>query len=206
MKVVVIATNELKEELSVQGIHPDTDITWLNEPSAESGADCIIDLLFDNDPARTDQLNKTGASTIIVNDVAAAGNISEHFVRINAWPGFLKRHITEAACDNEKAKANAENIFKSFGKTVEWVADKPGFITARVISMIINEAYLALEEEVSSKEEIDTAMKLGTNYPYGPFEWAQKIGLKNVYSLLEKLSRSNARYQPSALLKKEALI
>ena len=48
--------------------------------------------------------------------------------------------------------------------------DIPGFISARVVSMIINEAYFALEEEVSSKEEIDTAMKLGTNYPYGPFD------------------------------------
>ncbi len=45
------------------------------------------------------------------------------------------------------------------------------------MAMIINEAWHALAEEVSTKNEIDTAMKLGTNYPYGPFEWAEKIGL-----------------------------
>jgi 3-hydroxyacyl-CoA dehydrogenase len=44
--------------------------------------------------------------------------------------------------------------------------------------MIINEAYFALEDNVSTKAETDIAMKLGTNYPYGPFEWGQLIGLK----------------------------
>ena len=72
--------------------------------------------------------------------------------------------------------------------------------------MIINEAYFALEEGVSTKEEIDTAMKLGTNYPYGPFEWAKKIGLKNIFQLLDKLHKTNLRYEPAALLKKEAII
>jgi 3-hydroxybutyryl-CoA dehydrogenase len=71
--------------------------------------------------------------------------------------------------------------------------------------MIINEAYFALEENVSTKEEIDIAMKLGTNYPYGPFEWAKKIGLKNVVRLLTELSLSEKRYQPAGLLLKEAI-
>ena len=70
--------------------------------------------------------------------------------------------------------------------------------------MIINEAYFALEEEVSTKDEIDIAMKLGTNYPFGPFEWAERIGVENVYELLNHLSISNKRYKPSRLLQKEA--
>jgi 3-hydroxybutyryl-CoA dehydrogenase len=70
--------------------------------------------------------------------------------------------------------------------------------------MIINEAYFALEENVSTKEEIDIAMKLGTNYPYGPFEWCKKIGLKNIAALLAELSQTEKRYQPARLLLKEA--
>jgi len=89
-------------------------------------------------------------------------------------------------------------------KKIEWVPDIAGFISARVVSMIVNEAWFALEEEVSTKKEIDTAMKLGTNYPYGPFEWGEKIGLKNIYELLTVLSKTNSRYQPAALLQKEA--
>ena len=70
--------------------------------------------------------------------------------------------------------------------------------------MIINEAYFALEESISTKEEIDIAMKLGTNYPYGPFEWGKKIGLKNIRNLLYELTLEERRYQPAPLLIKEA--
>jgi len=64
--------------------------------------------------------------------------------------------------------------------------------------------YFTLAEEVSSKQETDIAMKLGTNYPYGPFEWAEKIGLKNILALLQQLGKEQQRYQPAALLEKEA--
>ncbi len=71
--------------------------------------------------------------------------------------------------------------------------------------MIINEAYFALEADISSKQDIDIAMKLGTNYPHGPFEWCEKIGIKVVYNLLVNLSENNTKYTPCNLLKKEAL-
>jgi 3-hydroxybutyryl-CoA dehydrogenase len=70
--------------------------------------------------------------------------------------------------------------------------------------MIINEAYCALEDEVRTREEMDLAMKLGTNYPLGPFEWGKKIGLSKVAGLLTILSSTNQRYQPARLLLKEA--
>lgn len=64
------------------------------------------------------------------------------------------------------------------GRTPEFVKDQIGFIAPRVIACIINEAYLALQEGVSTKDQIDLAMQLGTNYPLGPFAWADKIGKK----------------------------
>ena len=108
--------------------------------------------------------------------------------------------MLEGACKNEEHKQKAEAVFSFFNKRIEWLPDEPGFITARVVCMIINEAYMALEESVSTKEEINTAMKLGTNYPYGPFEWAEKIGVQNVARLLQKLSEKQARYKPAGLL------
>ena len=69
--------------------------------------------------------------------------------------------------------------------------------------MIINEAYYALGENVSIREDIDIAMKLGTNYPYGPFEWTKLIGLKNIYTLLLEMSRENKRYLPAPAMKEE---
>ena len=80
----------------------------------------------------------------------------------------------------------------------------PGFITPRVISMIINEAYFALAEGVSTPEEIDTAMKLGTAYPHGPLTWGDKIGLQNIVTLLQKLSVAQPRYAPCEFLVQEA--
>jgi 3-hydroxybutyryl-CoA dehydrogenase len=68
--------------------------------------------------------------------------------------------------------------------------------------MIINEAYLTLEEGIASREDIDLAMKLGTNYPYGPFEWADRIGLGNVVRVLRGAQKETGdeRYEVCRLL------
>ena len=66
------------------------------------------------------------------------------------------------------------------------------YIFARVLGGIINEAMWAVTEEVASQKDIDTAMKLGTNYPHGPLEWAGKIGLKKVQQLLAALNETVA--------------
>ena len=63
--------------------------------------------------------------------------------------------------------------------------------------MIINEAHFAFDEQLSSREEIDVAMKLGTGYPYGPFEWAEKIGIQQVKLLLNKMAEGNQKYMPA---------
>jgi len=129
-------------------------------------------------------------------------NLPPDVYRINGWAGFLNRSVWEIAGN---ANEEVEAIFRSLNIRINFVKDEPGFISARVIAMIINEAYFASEDNVSSKEEIDTAMKLGTNYPLGPFEWASKIGKENVLALLQKLYLTDIRYKPSQFLAKEAL-
>ena len=124
-------------------------------------------------------------------------NAPENVLRINGWHGFLSRSNWEiAGAVNEKVIG----IISALNKQFTQVPDEPGFIAARVLAMIINEAWFALEEKISTMAEIDTAMKLGTNYPYGPFEWSEKIGLKNILFLLQKLSETNKRYTISSLL------
>jgi 3-hydroxybutyryl-CoA dehydrogenase len=66
------------------------------------------------------------------------------------------------------------------------------YIFARVLGGIINEAMWAVTQEVASQKDIDTAMKLGTNYPLGPLEWAEKIGLEKVQHLLTALNETVA--------------
>ncbi|MFT3683198.1 MAG: 3-hydroxyacyl-CoA dehydrogenase family protein [Ferruginibacter sp.] len=122
-------------------------------------------------------------------------------IRLNGWNGFLKNETWEIA---GSISGEAQLVLSSLNKKHTIVPDKPGFVSARIIAMIINEAYFALEDNVSTKEEIDIAMKLGTNYPFGPFEWAGIIGIKNICSLLEALSLTDERCKPCPLLKKEA--
>lgn len=121
-------------------------------------------------------------------------------MRINGWPGFLQRPAWEIAGNIDE---HTRSVFENLGIRLHVVTDEPGFIAARIIAMIVNEAYLALEDEVSSKKEIDIAMKLGTNYPWGPFEWSTAIGTENILALLGKLNKESSRYKPADLLVKE---
>lgn len=206
MKIAVIADEWQKEELLVQGLADDAAIEWLTEPMPVRGAEGYIDLQFLPEQIRIDKLNALQPALVIVNSVAnPLSELGVNAVRINGWPTFLKRPLAEASCIDESLKQGAEKILSAFNKTIEWIPDIAGFVSPRVISMIINEAYYAQEENVSTKKEIDTAMKLGTNYPYGPFEWSEKIGLRNIYDLLISLSKTNSRYTPCILLEKEAL-
>ncbi len=124
-------------------------------------------------------------------------NAPENVVRINGWKGFLSRPNWEIA---GIINGNIITIITALNKQYTKVPDEPGFIAARVLAMIINEAWFALEEKISTKAEIDIAMKLGTNYPYGPFEWGRLIGEKNIVELLQQLSVHNKRYLPAPLL------
>lgn len=130
-------------------------------------------------------------------------NIQPNVVRINGWNSFIARKIWEVA---GIITDEVKQIFSLLDKQYIEATDEPGLVAARPIAMIINEAYFALEDEISSKREIDIAMKLGTNYPYGPFEWAGIIGEKNVHGLLFALSQHDKRYLPASLLQKEAAI
>jgi len=205
MKIAVITNDWLKGELQAQGLQNDVQVEWLPGPQIVPGAAAYIDLLFTYSAERISRLQALQPAIVIVNAVCITSSaLPDGFIRINGWKSFLKRPITEAACNDEKIKLQAEKILSCFGKKTEWAPDVPGFITARVVSMIINEAYFALEEAVSSRDEIDTAMKLGTNYPYGPFEWSELIGPANVHQLLLKMAEPNPRYTPAALLQQEA--
>jgi len=205
MKIVVITNDSLKEELLAQGAVDTAEMIWQQELHPVQDADAYIDLLFNNTAERTERLKALQPAPVIINAVTATlEGLPAGFARVNGWNSFLKRPLVEASA-NGTVTAAVEKIFSCFNKTVEWVPDVPGFITARVVSMVINEAWFALDEKVSTKKEIDTAMKLGTNYPYGPFEWGEIIGPEKVVELLAALARVNSRYQPAALLEQEVL-
>jgi len=120
-------------------------------------------------------------------------------IRINAWPGFLRYPLLEIAT-RETDKVAAEILLTDLKWPFRWVADVPGLVTPRVISMIVNEACFAVNENISSPSEIDIALRLGTSYPQGPFEWAKQIGSRRIIKLLSALSEKDERYTPAPYL------
>lgn len=205
MHIAIRATQQQKEELRNKNFDSAVTIHWLAEnETLQQTADAFFDLTFND--ANINSNNFTNDIIVFANAVnSTCKEINKkNYVRINAWPGFLNRAIIEVACANEQYKQQVEKILTALNWKFIWTPDDCGFIAARIIAMIINEAYYALEENVSTKEQIDIAMKLGTNYPYGPFEWSEKIGIEKIYLLLEKLFAQNKRYTIAESLKTAA--
>ena len=203
MRIVIAATDKQWEEWPAG----DNKTEWVRVTDANAfienkNSDAFINLKETKLFPFYDESQKP----ILINAVTqtlSAVNAPANVIRINGWPGFLKRPVWEVA---GKISEAANNLFKHLDKKITVIPDEPGFISARIIAMIINEAYFATGDKVSSREEIDTAMKLGTNYPLGPFEWAAAIGPANVLELLRQLYETDKRYKPAPLLLAEVTI
>jgi len=105
---------------------------------------------------------------------------------------------------SEAAKAAVLSLVEALGKDAVIVDDGVGLVGPRIVSLIVNEAAQALMEGVASAADIDAAVKLGANYPHGPLEWADAIGLDTVYAIIKGLQEEQGedRYRPSRLLRK----
>lgn len=205
MKWLIIAGERERSALSPDQQSVASFAEWSEEIPGATAAGAVADLLFDGSDERIAALSALRTGLVVVNAVArTAATLPPNFVRINAWPGFLERPLTEAACREESLRKITETAWAQWGKTISWTPDVPGFAAARIVSMIINEAWLALEEGVSTEADIDTAMQLGTNYPHGPFAWGRLIGLTRVAELLTAMQKEDERYTPAPLLLAEA--
>lgn len=208
MKIIVLGSTDQISEFRTKSLPQGAELFFASKAHALLSLPAsyvIFDLSFEPSPERIEILssfNKPVLINSVTNTLKGLG-LPDNFFRINAWPGFLQRELTEVAIGYESQAEIIKTIFQLLQWPFQIVPDTPGLISARIIAMIVNEAYFALGEEISSKQEIDTAMKLGTNYPYGPFEWSKKIGLKNIYTVLQKLRMQSTRYTIAPLLEKE---
>ena len=158
-----------------------------------------------NEVGRCELLARLQPALIIVNAVTPTlEEIGLPFVRINGWPGFRAKKTHELVTPDAATTQRLQDLYERLGYTYKLVPDIAGMIAPRIVAGIINEAWHAWEEEVPTKEEIDTAMKLGTNYPFGPFEWGERIGLGQIVSLLWSLSTTDPRYLPASTLEQAA--
>lgn len=201
MRIAVRLSEVQKEEWLSKPASIAADIQFVSAAAhwPVIAAAVYFDLLFDGN------INYAyNEKPVFVNAVTTLlTELPSNFIRINAWNGFLRREIVEIVAAHGNKTMVTEVMQRLTWKFI-FSPDIKGMIVARTISTIINEAWFALEAGVSSKAEIDIAMKLGTGYPYGPFEWGEKIGLVNIYRLLQTLSNEDDRYTAAPLLIQEA--
>lgn len=128
--------------------------------------------------------------------------IGMHFMNPPAVMRLVEivRGLATSTDTYEHVKALAERM----SKTSMVAEDSPGFVVNRVLLPMINEAIYAVYEGVGSVEDVDTAMKLGTNQPMGPLELADLIGLDTCLAIMEVMQDvlGDDKYRPCPLLKK----
>lgn len=158
--------------------------------------------------ARKEAIVALYAPTLSVSELAMAYPWPEQVVGFDyiepmLSPGSLIE-IAPGLRTRPEATEAVERFLEVRGFETERVGDFAGLVLRRILFMIINEACYALWEGIASREDIDLAMKLGTNYPMGPLEWADAIGLDRVYNGLKGLHEEygEERYRPCPLIRK----
>lgn len=122
-------------------------------------------------------------------------------------PTLINRPLLEVSLYHEADREKLAETCAALGTDYRVVKDRVGLVTPRVICMIINEACYTVQEGTATMQDVDLGMKLGTNYPRGPFAWANAIGVTRVYAVLEAMwdDTHDERYKVCPLLKRQAL-
>jgi 3-hydroxybutyryl-CoA dehydrogenase len=149
----------------------------------------------------------SNTSTLSLTEIAAATVHPERVIGLHFLYPVSRIHLVEII----RALKTSEETFSLTKQFVEekiqkhgvQVYESPGFVTTRLICVLINEAMHTLSERVATAEDIDMAMRIGYDFHYGPLELADRFGLDSVLAAMERMFREfgDVKYRPSVLLK-----
>jgi 3-hydroxybutyryl-CoA dehydrogenase len=213
MDILILGDRARAEELMkrIPSTHQVQHSTKVNDASLPK-FNLIFDLDFDSDNHNLQYYSYDRNKVVFVGAVKKQlvdainqyhGEVKCHLVGMNTWPSLIDRDLLELSIADKAALPVLERICSELQWKYHVVNDRVGMVTPRILAMIINEACFTLQEGTATREDIDTAMKLGTNYPFGPLEWADRIGIAQVYETLDAVYNDthDERYKVCPLLK-----
>lgn len=149
----------------------------------------------------------TSTLTASVTEASRLAARPDRIVGFAMLPPLADRRLVEVQVGirtSREAVDRAHGLWTQVGKVSGEVGDGAAGVFPRIQAMLSNEALVALEAGIASAEEIDTAIRLGMNYPQGPLERAEAAGLSIVLAILEGLQTEHGdpRYRPAPLLRR----
>ncbi len=151
----------------------------------------------------------SNTSTLSLTELAGATRHPERVIGMHFVYPAIRIDVVEIIrglqTSDETFRATKDFIEQVLAKKGVMVYESPGFVTTRLICLLINEALHLLEEGVASAEDIDASMRIGYSFQHGPLEMADRFGLDSVLAALERMFREygELKYRPSILLKKK---
>ena len=184
-----------------------------------SAADFVVEAATENEPlkfqifrdldeiCRPEVILATNTSSIPIGRIAAQTQrpekvIGMHFM--NPVPVMKLVEVIPGLATSDDTFKTTLDLASKFGKTPVKANDYPAFIANRILMPMINEAIYCLYQDVGTRDDIDTVMKLGMNHPMGPLALADLIGLDTCLAIMETLYHgfSDSKYRPCPLLRK----
>jgi 3-hydroxybutyryl-CoA dehydrogenase len=220
MHILVLAGPEMAAEFRQKFPETDNGVTYtflkshILSDAQVTPSDIVFDFLLHEQPERLsyyapDQVVFCNAATMQLAALVKASGVQNPctLIGFNGLPSFFNRSVLEVSLLHNSSESILKEICNKLGTDYLIVDDRVGMVTPRIICMIINEACYTLQEKTAGVTDIDLGMKLGTNYPKGPFEWANLIGVENVYNLLQAMyeDTKEERYKVCPLLKTKYL-
>ncbi|MED3908765.1 3-hydroxyacyl-CoA dehydrogenase [Peribacillus simplex] len=154
--------------------------------------------------AKEDCYFATNTSTMSPTEIGSYGKRPERTIAMHFFNPVQKMPLVEIVRGLETSDETAaiiKEVAGKMGKETVVINEFPGFVTSRISCLVGNEAFYMLQEGLGTPEEIDKAIKLGLNYPMGPFELGDLVGLDARLNNLKYLhSKLGEKYRPAPLL------
>ena len=187
----------------------------LNLKKATDGADLVIEAIVEDMPAKLDLFGRldrmtlphailaTNTSALSVTEMAGGTSRPEQVLGMHFFnpPHLMKLvELVRGLETSDETVRVAEAVSHQMAKETVLINESPGFVTSRVNALLGNEAFRMLQERVASPEDIDKAVRLGLNYPMGPLEMADMVGLDTRLQVLKHLCRTlGERFRPTPI-------